>query len=107
MKIMTGIMALSAALFPLLSHAAENVACPKAVTEAATKAHPQAKITSCKLEKENLYEVIVKDGGKALALNVTADGRITLTEEPVALEAVPPAVMKSFVERYPKAAPTM
>ena len=83
--------------------------CPPAVSGAARKAHPGATVQSCRKESENgttRYEVKLEGkGGKKLALDVTPEGNILLTEEAVAVSAVPPAVMSALQTKFAGAAP--
>lgn len=78
--------------------------CPAAVKSAAVKAHPDASVTACKLEKEHgktQYEVkLTGKAGEKLELDVSPDGNILLTEEYVDVKSVPPAVMDAFHGKY-------
>src|SRR5260370_26579681 len=81
-------------------------ACPAAVKNAALKAYPAAKVTSCKEEKEKgkvQYEVKLETkDAKQLELDISPEGAVLLTEEPAALDSVPKAVTAAFAARYPK-----
>jgi uncharacterized membrane protein YkoI len=78
--------------------------CPPAVTVAVQKAHAGATIASCKQEQENgktQFEVkLAAATGKGMSIDVSPDGTILLTEQPVAVSDVPPAVMKAFAAKY-------
>lgn len=103
MRIAIGLLAaLSMLAVPSRTHAA---ACPASVTEAALAAHPGATVASCKQEREHgrtQYEVnlAAKEGG-TLELDVAADGKILLTEEPISIGDVPAAVTQAFARMYP------
>jgi len=80
--------------------------CPKAITDAVTKAFPGAKVTACRAEKEHGHDqfaarLVKTDGGKA-EVDVAPDGTILQVEEVIALDKVPAVVMKAFAARYPK-----
>jgi hypothetical protein len=81
-------------------------ACPPAVTRATQKAHPSSKITACKQENEKgkvQYEVKLETKeAKKLELDVSPEGSILLTEEAVAVDSVPRAVMTAFTAKYPQ-----
>ena len=81
--------------------------CPQGVKDAAMKAHPAAQIVACKQEQEDgsvQYSVkLVGKGGEKLELDVSSDGQVLLTEEYVALDAVPPAILKSLKTKHPNA----
>ncbi|HEV7516267.1 MAG TPA: PepSY-like domain-containing protein [Thermoanaerobaculia bacterium] len=80
--------------------------CPAAVTDAAQKAYPAAKVTACKQEKEKgkvQYEVKLEtQEAKKLELDISPEGSILLTEEAVAVDSVPKSVMAAFEAKYPK-----
>jgi hypothetical protein len=79
---------------------AEKAETPKAVTNAVMKAHPDAKITSAKAEKEEIdqFEVEFTDHGKKMSADVTPDGTIIEIEE--ALEAADvPAAARAAIEK--------
>jgi hypothetical protein len=84
--------------------------CPSAVTAAVHKAHADAAVTSCKQEHEkgkSEFEVkLATAGGQTMELDVSPDGTILLTEEPVALSAVPAEVMNALGSKYAGAKPT-
>jgi ApbE superfamily uncharacterized protein (UPF0280 family) len=84
--------------------------CPSAVTAAVHKAHADAAVTSCKQEHEkgkSEFEVkLATAGGQTMDLDVSPDGTILLTEEPVALSAVPAEVMNALGSKYAGAKPT-
>jgi len=80
--------------------------CPKAITDAVTKAFPGAKVTACRPEKEHGHDQFVArlvktDGGKA-EVDIAPDGTILQVEEIIPLDKVPAVVMKAFAARYPK-----
>lgn len=79
--------------------------CPAAVTAALAKAFPRATVTRCKAEREDGHDqfeakLTRADGGK-LEVDVSPDGKILQTEEKIALDRVPAAVMKAFAAKYP------
>ena len=80
-------------------------ACPQAVADAVAKAQPAGKITSCKAETEDgkaQYEVkVASSDGRKLEIDVSPQGGILQTEEPVALDAVPQAVRDAFAAKFP------
>ena len=84
--------------------------CPPAVTAAVLKAHAGATIASCKQEQGNgktQFEVkLAATTGKGIELDVSPDGTILLTEQYVAMNEVPPEVMKAFASKYGAAKPT-
>ena len=83
--------------------------CPSSVKSAAVKAHPDAKVVACKMEKEKgnvQYEVkLAGKGGKKLELDISPDGQILLTEEVVPLDTLPAAVLQGFQAKHPGAKP--
>ena len=95
---------------PLLSAADPKPAptsCPAVVTEAIAKAFPKSTVTRCVAEKDHGHDqfevkLVKTDGGK-LEVDVAPDGKILQTEEKIALDKVPAAVMKAFTAKYPKA----
>ncbi|HEY0511442.1 MAG TPA: PepSY-like domain-containing protein [Thermoanaerobaculia bacterium] len=80
--------------------------CPSAVKEAVLKAHPGAKVTGCKEEKEKgktQYEVkLATKENQKLEMDISPDGAVLVTEEVVPESSVPPAVMKAFGAKYSK-----
>lgn len=90
--------------------AAAKGSCPAAVKTSVYKAHPDAKIRSCKRETQNgktQYEVKLRAAAKRLELDVSPDGAILLTEEKIEAAAVPAVVASAFSARYPQATATM
>ena len=85
-------------------------ACPAAVTSAVAKAYPDGTISACKHVVEDGHEQfevkLARKAGGTLELDVSPDGKILQTEEPIDLTAVPDAVLTAFTKRYPKAKPT-
>lgn len=83
--------------------------CPPAVTAAVEKAHAGATIASCKKEQENgktQFDVtLAAAGGTELSMDVSPDGTILATEQPVAVSEVPAAVMNAFAAKYGAARP--
>jgi uncharacterized membrane protein YkoI len=81
--------------------------CPPAVKAGVEKAHPGAKIESCKEEKEDgkvQFEVKIETkDGKKLELDVSPAGEVLETEEAIKLDAVPAKVMDAFKKKYPHA----
>jgi hypothetical protein len=80
--------------------------CPSAVKDAAQKAYPGSRVTSCKQEKEKgkvQYEVkLATKGEQKLELDISPEGSVLLTEEVVATGSVPKGVMSAFGAKYPK-----
>lgn len=79
--------------------------CPKAVSDAIAKAQPVGKMISCKAETENgkaQYEVRVSaSDGRKLEIDVSPEGAILQTEEPVAVDSVPQTVREAFAAKFP------
>jgi hypothetical protein len=90
--------------------AAPKATCPPTVTAAATKAVANATITSCHAEREDgidKFEVkLTRNDHSTIELDVSPDGKILATEEPIALAKLPAAVTTAFATRYPTAKPT-
>jgi hypothetical protein len=100
---------LPVAVLLLFAVAQANDACPEVVTAAVTKAYPQAKVGSCKLENDHgkvQYEVKLEHNGRKVELDVSPEGTILQTEEIVPLTSVPSKVMAAFEAKYPKAKAT-
>jgi hypothetical protein len=97
------------ALFGTSAHADDKKpdACTPTVKAAVFKAFPDATIDKCKAEKEHgqaIVEVkLTRKDGSRIELDVGLDGKILQTEEKISVDKVPPAVMKAFAARYPKA----
>jgi uncharacterized membrane protein YkoI len=89
--------------------AAAAADCPEAVKAAALKGHAGATVASCEQEVENgktQFDVkLTGKGGETLELDVTPDGKVVRTEEPVALTVLPPAVLRSLKAKHPDAKP--
>lgn len=81
--------------------------CPVAVTKAALGAHPKAKVTACRAESEHgraQYSVtLAVDASRSLELDVSPEGKVLLTEERLAVEALPKSVREAFAAKYPGA----
>ena len=81
--------------------------CPKTIKDAAIKAHPGSSLRSCHQEMEEgtlIYEVaLTTKGGKAIEVEVNAEGSILETEESIDLGEVPKPVMLALTARYPGA----
>ncbi|MDE2142865.1 MAG: hypothetical protein KGJ84_10675 [Elusimicrobia bacterium] len=100
---------IAAVLLAAASGAFAKTSCPAGVTGAVIKAHPGARIVSCKAEKEkgkSQYEIKIKSGKTLMELDVAPDGAILQTEQKVAMASVPVQVMSAFSARYPKAKAT-
>lgn len=83
--------------------AVADTACPAAVTDAAKKAYPDAKLTKC-IAEGAAFEVKMRKKDKTVVeLDISAQGAIELTEEVVPVSTVPAAVTKAFSAKYPKA----
>jgi hypothetical protein len=84
--------------------------CPAPVIAGVSKAFPKATISVCKPERDHgkdIFEVkLTRPGGDRLEVDVAADGTIVQVEEPIAVDALPNAVMKAFAAKYPKAKAT-
>ncbi|MEP6859628.1 MAG: PepSY-like domain-containing protein [Deltaproteobacteria bacterium] len=83
--------------------------CPGAVTTAIEKKFPKSTVQVCKAEREDGHDqfevkLTKADGGK-VEVDLSPAGAILQTEEVVALDQVPAAVMKAFAAKYPKAKP--
>lgn len=92
-----------------VSGAVAKPSCPDSVADAVAKAHPGARVLSCRKETENgqpQYEVKLKSERGRLELDVSPAGAIIQTEEKVPLSSVPASVLSAFAARYPKAKPT-
>ncbi len=77
--------------------------CPAAVRDTVMKAHPAARLKTCKPEKDNgklQYEVKITAEGKPLELDLTPEGLLLQTEEKVPLGTVPAAVLSGFQTKY-------
>ncbi|MDB4952786.1 MAG: putative beta-lactamase-inhibitor-like, PepSY-like [Myxococcales bacterium] len=112
------VVALAVALFGTAAEAKKKsagtqdpmAACTADVKSAVAKAFPDSTIDRCKAENDhgkNLVEVKLtrKDGSK-VEVDVGTDGKILQTEEKIAIDKVPAAVMKAFSTKYPKAKAT-
>jgi hypothetical protein len=90
--------------------AAASRGCPATITEAVSKAYPDAKQNECEEENEDgkhIYEVkITKADGSAAEVEVNLDGTIGALEEVVPTAALPDAVSKAFAAKYPGAVAT-
>jgi Putative beta-lactamase-inhibitor-like, PepSY-like len=79
---------------------------PTALTAAAAKAYPNARIVGWTRETEAgkvLYEAEMREGQTKRDVLFTPDGKIDLVEEVVSISDVPPAVQNALKMRYPKA----
>jgi hypothetical protein len=79
---------------------------PKAVVAAVQKRFPKAQMTEASKEKDGgkvVYEVSLKKGGKNTDVTVTEAGAITLIEQELGFKDLPPAVARTFGEKYPSA----
>src|ERR1700730_13946252 len=79
---------------------------PAAVTAAAAKAYPNAKITAWVKETEDgktLFEASMTEGQKKQDVVFTPDGKIDAVEEIVPSADVPAAVQKALKAKYPQA----
>lgn len=88
---------------------AKPPSCPGPVADTVAKAHPGARVLSCKKEMEKgkpQYEVKLNSKGTRLELDVSPAGEILQTEEKVPLSSVPVPVLSAFAARYPKAKPS-
>ena len=98
----------AAAAAAILPASAEE--CPAAVKEAAENVHPSATAFACKEENEHgklQYKVkVTVRNGRNLALDVSPDGTILLSEATVPLNGVPAKVMESLAAKYPDAKAT-
>jgi hypothetical protein len=95
-------LSIAAILFSVPVHAMN---CPLPVKEAAQKAYPDSKVTSCKEENEHgkkQYEVkLTTKESKNLELDISPEVSLIQTEERVDLASVPAAVTSAFAARYP------
>jgi len=101
-KLQSLVIAAAVALSSLVPLAAAE--CPPSVTAAVQKAHAGAVIASCKKEQENgktQFSVkLAATDGKRIELDVSPDGTIVLTEQPIAVSEVPSEVMNAFATKY-------
>jgi uncharacterized membrane protein YkoI len=101
-----GFALVAAAAAPALAQE-KGAECPAAVRAGVEKEVPGATIRSCKAETEGgktIYEVVAATGdGRKLELDVTPEGRVIQVEEKIALNALPPDVLKAMAARYPNA----
>jgi hypothetical protein len=106
LRVMTGLLATMALAANLSAHAD----CPARVTSTVKKAYPNARMLSCTAEHDEetiVYEVRIRTaGGKTIEMDVSPDGNILVTEEAVAVRAIPPAVLKALLAEFLDAAIT-
>jgi len=102
--------ALGVAALLAIATATSASPCPSQVTAAALKSYPGAVVGTCTRETEDgilKFEVkITLKNGKPMELDMNAAGAILMTEESVALDAVPPAVMTAFEAKFPGTKPS-
>ena len=82
------------------SAAEKKNAAPAAVREAVMAAHPDARITSIKPEKEEIdqFEVEFTETGKKMGADVAPDGTILEIEEPLKEDEVPAAAKEAIMK---------
>ena len=102
MKSALSVFTLSMFLAPVGAYAAK---CPASVKETALKSYPDAKVASCKEEKERgnkQYEVkLTTKDSKKLELDISPEGSLIQTEEHMDMASVPAAVTAAFQAKYP------
>ena len=79
---------------------------PAAVTAAASKQYPNAKISHWSKETEDgktTYEASVVEGSSKRDVVLAEDGTLVAVEEAVAVSALPGPVTSTVQEKYPKA----
>lgn len=79
---------------------------PKAVLEAAKKRFPKAEVVGVSKEGEKdktVYEVELKEAGKAIDVTLTPEGVITTIEQQIDAKDLPKAVSEALDKKYPKA----
>jgi uncharacterized membrane protein YkoI len=78
--------------------------CPSRVTSAVQHAYPHAKMLSCTAERDEgtmVYEVRIRiASGKTIEMDVSPEGNILVTEEAVAVKAIPRAVLKALLANF-------
>jgi uncharacterized protein (DUF39 family) len=77
---------------------------PKAVSKAAKKAFPEAKIVGASKETEDgetMYEVEMKLDGKSIDLAIEEDGEIEEIEKEIEVEDLPRAVINAARKKFP------
>ena len=86
---------------------ASKPGCPGPVLAAVERAFARSTISSCKTEREHgreqLEVKVVKADGAKVEVDVSPDGELLQTEETIALDQVPAAVMKAFAAKYAQA----
>src|SRR5215510_4302214 len=83
-----------------------NKSIPAAVTAAAAKAFPNAKVKGWSKETEDgktFYEAEMVEGQTKRDVLFLPDGKIDLVEEEIAKASIPAAVQSALKARYPKA----
>jgi DNA-binding response OmpR family regulator len=100
-------LALSLTSIGLADPKPTTTACPDPVKAAISRLFPKSTITTCKSENEHgttQFEVkVTKADSTKAEVDVSAEGKVLQIEEKVPVASVPPAVMKAFAARYPKA----
>jgi hypothetical protein len=79
---------------------------PKAVLDSIKAKFPRAELTEATKETEDgktTYEIALKDGGRAVDVAATADGKITEIETAIDAKALPAKVTAALADKYPKA----
>lgn len=105
-------IAVALALFAVAFRAASAAPapCPDGVTAAALKAIPNSTVKTCKAERADgvdQFEVkLVRKDKSVVDVDVSADGKVLVIEQSIAIDKVPAAVTKAFAARYPKAKAT-
>lgn len=87
-----------------------GAACPDAVKQSIAAKFADALMTNCKAERQDgrdQFEVkLTSKSGDRFEVDVAPDGTILQTEEAIALNVIPPAVLAAFTAKYPNAKPT-
>jgi uncharacterized membrane protein YkoI len=78
--------------------------CPARITSAVRHAYPNAKVLSCTAERDEgtmVYEVRIRiASGKTIEMDVSPEGNILVTEEAVAVKAIPRAVLRALLANF-------
>ncbi len=99
---------IASVFFPLIALAEEvdvkNL--PKAVAETIHARYPKAELTEARKtieDKNEIYEVDLTDGGKAIEIAVFTDGKIDWVAIDFAIQDLPKKVLAAVRKKYPAA----
>ncbi len=82
---------------------------PAKIKEAVKAKFPDAELVSAEKEKENgkiVYEVAIKNKGKAIEVTLDEEGKIVTVESEIAAKDLPKPVAEAFEKKYPNATVT-